>query len=104
MADASRAAFFSVDAALFNRWGRRTGHDRNSLYLSTDTQSAPGDCTALVVPQPVSRLARKTAVPGMSRLLKPGCQRAIFYQLIPLRNQTGFVELGHAHSRPEASK
>jgi hypothetical protein len=101
MADASRAAFSSIDAALSLCWGRRTSHDRNSLYLSTDPQSAPGDCTALVVPQPVSRFARKTALPGMPRLLKPAFQQAISCELIPPRNQTGFAELGHAHPRPE---
>jgi hypothetical protein len=44
-------------------------HDRNSLYLSTDTQPTAGDCAALVVPQPFPRLARQTALHGMPKIL-----------------------------------
>jgi hypothetical protein len=44
-------------------------HDRNSLYLSTGTQSAAGDCAALVLPQPLPRVAGTASVPGMHQFV-----------------------------------
>jgi hypothetical protein len=46
-------------------------HDRNSLYLSTGTQSGAGRCAALVVPQPVPRDARQASLPGMPQFVNP---------------------------------
>jgi hypothetical protein len=70
MADATRAAFSSANAAPFIRDGRRICHDRNSLYLSTGAQPGASYRTALVVPKPVPRFAGQAAMPGMPQFLK----------------------------------
>jgi hypothetical protein len=70
MADAIGAAFSFWNAAPSIHQGRWIKHGRNSFYGSTDTQSAAGDCAALVVPQPLPRLARPAALPGMHQIVK----------------------------------
>jgi hypothetical protein len=44
-------------------------HDRNSCALSIGPQSDAGDRAALVVPQPVSRLARAAPLSGVYRFV-----------------------------------
>jgi len=46
-------------------------HDRNAVYLSTGTQSGSSGCVTLVVSQPLPRLARQAALPGMQQVVKP---------------------------------
>jgi len=63
MADATRAAFSREIAALSLVQGRWIQHGRNSLYRSTGAPAAAGDGAALVVQEPVPRLARAAALP-----------------------------------------
>jgi hypothetical protein len=72
MADAMGAAFSSSDAALSIVGGRWSSHDRNTFHGTAGAQSAAGDCAALVVPEPVPRLARRTTLPGMHEIVRPG--------------------------------
>jgi hypothetical protein len=52
-------------------------HDRNSLYLSTGTQSGSGDCATLVLPQPVPRFAGTASMPGMHWFLKQSIREVL---------------------------
>jgi hypothetical protein len=62
MADATRAAFSFEDAAPFMSAGNFTKSDTNGFRTlvdrADDPQARPGIGAALVLPQPVSRLAR----------------------------------------------
>jgi len=69
MADTTRAAFSSGNAAPSIGQGRWTCHDRDALYLSTGAKSVEGGCAPLVVPQPVPRFARTASLPGMHKFV-----------------------------------
>jgi hypothetical protein len=72
MADAIWAAFSFGIAALSRPFGTtdRTMNDGgNSFYRSTGAPAAAGHGAALVVQEPLPRLARKTALPGMHEIV-----------------------------------
>jgi hypothetical protein len=70
MADATRAAFSFESAALSVSAGDDEFSDgRNFLYRSTGTPAAAGHGAALVVQEPLSRLARAAALPGMHEIV-----------------------------------
>jgi len=99
MADAIRVAFSSASAApSVVGWGQRTSHDRNSLYLSTGTQSGAGDCTPLVVPQAVPRLAGKTSLPGMYQFVITASDQVVN----PIDQAVEQVRVGEVGARPPA--
>jgi hypothetical protein len=73
MADAILAAFSFGNAAISVSTGDDEFSDgRNSLYRSTGTPAAAGDGAALVVQEPLPRLARATALPGMHEIVSRG--------------------------------
>jgi hypothetical protein len=47
-------------------------HGRISLYRSTGTPAAAGNGSALVVQEPLPRLARAAALPGMHEIVSRG--------------------------------
>jgi hypothetical protein len=70
MADATRAAFSFESAALSVSAGDDEFSDgRNSLYRSTGTPAAAGHGATLVVQEPLPRLARTAALPGMHEIV-----------------------------------
>jgi hypothetical protein len=70
MADAMRAAFSFGIAALSRPFGDDgSSYGGNSFYRSTGTPAAAGHGAALVVQEPLPRLARKTALPGMHEIV-----------------------------------
>ena len=71
MADAIRAAFSFGNAAPIYRSGDDgCRYGRTSFYGPTGAQSAAGDCTAVVVHQPVPRLARPAPLPGIHQIVR----------------------------------
>jgi hypothetical protein len=70
MADAMWAAFSFGIAALSRPSGDDGNSDgRNSLSRSTGTPAVAGDGAALVVQEPLPRLARTAALPGMHEIV-----------------------------------
>jgi hypothetical protein len=70
MADTTMAAFSFGIAAPFRPFGGDgSSYGGNSFYRSTGTPAAAGHGAALVVQEPLPRLARKTALPGMHEIV-----------------------------------
>jgi hypothetical protein len=70
MADAMWAAFsFGIAAPSRPFGGDGSSYGGNSFYRSTGTPAAAGHGAALVVQEPLPRLARKTALPGMHEIV-----------------------------------
>jgi hypothetical protein len=70
MADTTMAAFSFEDAAISVSAGDYEFSDgRNSLYRSTGAPAAAGHGAALVVQEPLPRLARTAALPGMHEIV-----------------------------------
>jgi hypothetical protein len=73
MADAIWAAFSFGNAALSRSQGDDgLSYGGNSFLCSTGTPAAAGHGAALVVQEPLPRLARATALPGMHEIVRPG--------------------------------
>jgi len=70
MADAIWAAFSFENAALSRPQGDDgLSYGRNSFLCSTGTPAAAGHGAALVVQEPLPRLARAAALPGMHEIV-----------------------------------
>jgi hypothetical protein len=73
MADAMWAAFSFGIAALPRPVGDDgSSHGGSSFYRSTGAPAAAGDGAALVVQEPLPRLARKAALPELHEIVSRG--------------------------------
>jgi hypothetical protein len=70
MADATMAAFsFEIAAISVSQGDDEFSDGRNFLYCSTGAPAVAGPGAALVVQEPLPRLARTAALPGMHEIV-----------------------------------
>jgi hypothetical protein len=69
MADAKRAAF-SCETPPYVIVNKGHHYGRSFGYGAAGAQAVAGNCTSLVLPQPLSRHARRAALPGVHGYVK----------------------------------